>query len=341
MAIAACASRTPTERERALSKLPSEARLIAAADGPALSALRPALDATRPLLPRSLDCVLDGALTSEAVAIGLSPRLGTTIVLVTRAHVARCPALSRVASDVFVATVGAGAIVEQAAQSALAAPRWSRVKSYLVRDPIALAVDADDMRVLAVAQPKPVDAWLAIDAADITAIERDVRAWIDRQRTTVLGELAGALRIETRGSQLLVRAEKLEAEQLGWLAADLLRRLDAPASAITAPFSCPPSDDDIVRCADDTRIVVRSLASVMRKLVSVDTQPVVAGADVIGIRLSEDAETLLRRGDVILGVDGHRITSGGQLYELARYLHGTAALAVRRDGADIILELSE
>jgi hypothetical protein len=306
-----------------------------------LSALRPALDAARPFVPRTLDCVLDAAMTSEAVAVAVSAKTGATIVVITRAHVARCPALSRIASDVFVATVGAGALAEQPDASALASPRWARAKSYLLRDPIALAAEVDDARVLAAAQVKPIDAWLAIDAADVKAVERNMRAWIDRQRTTVLRELADGLVVTTQGSQLLVRARKLQVEQVGWLAADLLRNLDTPARATPTTFTCPPTAADIVRCTDDTRIVVRSLDSVLRKLVSVDTQPVVAGADVIGIRLSEDAETLLRRGDIILGLDGHRITSGAQLYELARHIEGSAMLAIRRDGTDIILELSE
>src|SRR5690606_11419416 len=53
LALATCASRTPAERERAVSKLPAHARLIAAADGPALAPFRPVIDAARPLVPRT------------------------------------------------------------------------------------------------------------------------------------------------------------------------------------------------------------------------------------------------------------------------------------------------
>lgn len=342
VAIAACASRTPTERERAVSKLPSEAQLIAAADGSTLSALRPVIDAARPYMPRNLDCVLDSALTSEAVAISVSPRVGTTIVIVTRAHVAGCAALSRIASDTFVATVGAGAVADTPEASALASSRWARARSYLLRDPLAIALELDGMRALAVAQSKPLAAWLAIDATDLGRVERAVRGWIDRKRTTALRVLADNLAVQTRGSQLLVDAARLELDQLALLAADLARTLDAPATAPSvATFACPPVGGDIVRCTDGTQLVVRSLSTTLRKVVAVDTQPVVAGADVIGIRLTEDAETLLRRGDVILGLDGHRITSSAQLHDLARYAHERATLAVRRDGTDVILELAE
>jgi len=343
LGIVACSSRTPTERERAVAKLPSEARLIAAADGSALAAFRPVIDAARPFMPRTLDCVLDGALTSEAVALAVTPRVGTTIVVVTRAHVAACPALSRVDTDTFVATVGASTIAASLEASPLQSPRWERARSYLVGDPIALALDLDGTRVVAVAQPTPLDAWLAIDARDVAPVYRAVRSWLERRRATALRPLVESLALTTRGSQLLVDATKLDVEQLALLAPELLRyvdALDAPAAPATT-FVCPPQDAGVVRCTDNTHVVVHSLAATVRELVAGDTEPVVAGADVIGIRLTEDAATLLRRGDIILAVDGHRITSSAQLQDLARYLHERITLAIRRDGSDIILELSE
>ncbi len=342
LAIAACASRTPTERERAVAKLPPEAQLLAAADGAALAPFRPVIDAARPFMPRTLDCVLDAAITAEAAAVAVVPRVGTTITIITRAHVARCPALSRIAHDTFVATVGAGVVAETASASPLADPRWARAKHYLVTDPIAIAFQHENARVVAAAQPKPLDGWLAIDAPDIAPVERAVRAWIDRQRTTALAPFAAKLAVELRGTQLLVRSNKLEADELALFAADVLRTLDAPAAPTTASaFTCPSAGGDIVRCADGTHLVVRSLAGTLHKLASVDATPAIAGGDVIGIRLTEDAEVLLRRGDVILGLGGHRITSTAQLHDLAGYLRDRTALAVRRDGADVIIELSE
>jgi hypothetical protein len=292
-------------------------------------------------MPRSLDCVLDAALTSEAVAVAVEPRVGTTIVIVTRAHVARCTALSRIASDTFVATVGAGAVADARGASPLSDPRWSRAKKYLLEDPIAIAVQREGVRVLAVAQPKPIDAWLAIDAADVSVIELVVRGWIARQHSTALKSFASKLTVESRGSQVLVHGAKLDVDELALVATDLLRALSAPPESTTAAFACPPIGGDIVRCTDGTRLVVRSLAATLRKVVEVEALPVIAGGDVVGIRLTEDAEVLLRRGDIILGLDGHRITSAAQLHELARYVHERTSLAVRRDGADIIIELTE
>jgi hypothetical protein len=341
-ALAACSSRTPTERERALSKLPAEAQLIAAADGTALAPFRPVIDAARPFLPTKLDCVADVATTSEVIAVAVSARAGTTIVIVTRAHVAACPALSRIAPDTFVATIGAGAVVDDRAKSPLGDPRWARARSYLRSDPIAIAFERDDLHVLAALQPEPLAAWLTIDAVDAKAIERAVNAWIARRRQGALQPFVSDLAVQTRGSQVRVQTQKLQAEQLALAVSELLRVFDrAPVAATQAVFSCPTPGRGIVRCTDGTRIVVSSLAATLRQLVGVESTPVVAGGDVIGIRLSEDPEALLRRGDVILGLDGHRITSATQLQELAGVVHDRTALAVRRDGTDLILELTE
>jgi hypothetical protein len=292
-------------------------------------------------LPATLDCVVDAALTSEAVAAAVTPRVGATIVIVTRAHVARCPALSRIASDTWIATLGDGTVAATPDASPLRDPRWARVRSYLTADALALASTGDDARVVAAAQVRPLAAWLAIDAADVVATARDVRAWIARQRTTGLAAFATRLTVKTRGSQVLVQAAKLEPAELALVATDLLRALDAPAPSLPPTIACPAATAEIVRCTGGTRVVVRSLATSLRKLVAVETVPVVSGGDLIGIRLAEDPELLLRRGDILLGLDGHRITSAAHLMELARHLHGSATLAVRRDGTDIAFELRE
>jgi hypothetical protein len=340
IALAACADGTPTERERALGKLPSQAQLVAAADGTALSGFRPVIDAARAFVPKQLDCVVDAALTSEAVALAVTHDTGATIVIVTRAHVARCPALSRIASDMFVATIGAGAVVATSAASPLGDPRWSRARRYLVRDPIAIAFEREGQHVLAVAQPKPLAAWVTIDAVQLAPIEQRVRSWIEHRRATELATFVGDLVVQSRGSQLLVKTTKLRTEDLALVTSDLMRRLDNPSATSPIAFVCPAAGNGVVRCSG-TEIVVTNLATTLRKLIAVDTEPVVAAGDIIGIRLSEDAEVLLRRGDMIMGLDGHRITSATQLHELARYASDRAALAVRRDGTDLVLELRE
>src|SRR5262245_33469027 len=84
MALAACSGSTPTARERALRQLPSEAQLVAAADGPALatSTFRRVVDVARVHVPAKLGCVIDAALTGEAVAVAVTPSVGTTIVVI-------------------------------------------------------------------------------------------------------------------------------------------------------------------------------------------------------------------------------------------------------------------
>ena len=340
VALTACASTTPTERERALGKLPAQAQLIAAADGPALAALRPVIDAARPFVPSKLDCVVEAALTSEAIAVAVAPSNGTTIIVVTRAHVGQCAALSQIATNMFVATLGAGALADTIAASPLGDARWARARSYLTSDPIAIAIERDAQRIVAVGQPKPLGAWVTIDAFDIAPIKRSIDTWLARQKTTALRALGDNLEVQARGSQLLVRATKLQSEELALVVTDVLRTLASPAARVAASFTCPALTGGVMEC-NGTEIRVQSIATTLRKLVESPSQPVIAGGDVIGIRLTTDPEVLLRRGDIILGLDGHRITDPAQLHELARYISERTSLAVRRDGTDLILALSE
>jgi hypothetical protein len=340
-ALGACAATTPTERERALGKLPAQAQLVAAADGTALAAFRPAIDAARAFLPTNLACVVDAALTSEVIAVAVAPARGTTIILITRAHVSHCAALSQIGSDMFVATIGAAVLVDTPAASPLGHSRWARARSYLIHDPIAIAIEGEGQRVLAVAQPQPLAGWMTIDAVDIKSVEHAVHEWIDRQRTTALARFAGNLVVQAKGSQLLVRTAKLGADELALATVDLLRGFDAPPAAPAAALALNcPSGAFVIRCTG-TNVVVRSLATTLRVLVHDGADPVVENGDIIGIRLSEDAQVLLRSGDIILGLDGHRITSAAQLHELAASVSERTTLAFRRDGTESIIELSE
>src|SRR5258706_1849105 len=119
--LAACAPRAPTARERALEQLPASAQVIAAADGPMLASptFRKIIDATRSKLPGDLGCVVDAALTGEAVAVAVDPRVGTTIVVITRAFAGNCDALSKLGGDRYVATIGGGTLVTDRKQSVL------------------------------------------------------------------------------------------------------------------------------------------------------------------------------------------------------------------------------
>lgn len=340
-ALAACASRTPTERERALEQLPAQAHVIVAADGPALSssAFRRVIDAARPHVPASLDCVIDAAMRGRAIAVAIHPDTGATIVLVTRAHVARCPALSKIADDLWAATIGAGTLAEDRTQSVLAGERWERARPYLLREPFALAIEHPTHRAIAVAQPEPVDAWVAIDSLDTSALARDVEATLARWKAE--GATAGTLEVRRAGTQVAVHAEQLAADDLEQIVVDLLRASDLATAPRAPVFSCPPTGSGIVNCHDGTHVTVISVAALLRELAAVEAVPVIAGHTVIGIRLIGDPPRLLRRDDVILGLGAHRITSARQLADLADHHARRAVLAVRREGVDGVINLGE
>lgn len=346
LALTACSSRTPSERERALERIPATAQLILSADGAALgtTAFRRVVDSLTPHVPPSLACVAEAAVTSEALAVGVQLDVGTTIVLVTRATVDRCPALSRLADHVWTATIGGGAPVSDRAKSVLAAPMWERARPYLLHEPVAVAAELPALRLVGVAQPEPVDAWLAVDAVDSVGVERAIKSMIDRWRTPPTIELAGKLTLERKGTQVAVQADGLAIEDLLSILTDTLRVVEQPAPAPTpgTAFACPVQPGNgIVSCHDGTQYKVSSVGAMMRELATVASVPVVAGGDIVGIRLTAAPPRLLQQGDVILGVNSHRITEATQLTALAGHLEGKVSIAVRRAGVEAVLELSE
>ena len=286
------------------------------------------------------------------MAVAVTPHTGTTIVVITQAVVASCPALSRIGSDTYVATIGNGMLVDHD-KSLAADARWARARHYLERDPIAIAFRGDTRDALAVAQPDPVAAWIAIDAVDLDAIERDVRAMFDRWRSSKLvpqiDRLITKLDIKRDGHQLIVRASHLDADDLSAIVGELLRAADSRSpvavavgsSNASAVFTCPPIGHGITACKDGTRYTVSSVANTVGMLATVASTPLIENGDVVGIRLTADAPAPLRRDDVILGLDSQRITNSSQLRELARHVGDHAVLAVRRGVAEGALELRE
>ena len=95
----------------------------------------------RARIPAELGCVVDIGLTSEAVAVAIDPQVGTTIVVVTRAFVGKCPLLSKVGPDEYVATLGGGTVVSDRKAAVLDDPQWARARDYLLHDPIAFAAE--------------------------------------------------------------------------------------------------------------------------------------------------------------------------------------------------------
>jgi hypothetical protein len=318
--------------------------VIAAADGPALGSVsfRKVLDAVRPHLPSSLACVLDAAMRSQAVAVGVVPESGTTVVLVTRAVVADCPALSRIDDQVWTATVGAGTLAENRGTSMLADARWDRARPYLLREPFAVAAELPTLRALAVAQPDPVDAWLTIDAVEAVATERDVRAAVARYSAPATIELAAKLAVTRTGTQVAVHTDRLSADELTTLVADLAEYAGRVPGETPVVFTCPPAGNGVVSCHDNTHLIVTSVREIVTELSKVPSEPLASNGDIIGIRFTGDPPRLLRRDDVLLGIGAHRIASSQQLAALAETLTGgKAVLALRREGVEVVVDLSE
>lgn len=338
LALGACSTRTVTARERALQQLPATAEIVVSADGPSLSeaSFRRLVDAARVFVPTSFGCVLDAATTSEASAAAIGPT-GTTVVIVTRAHVA-CPPLSHVAPDVWVATVGAGAPATKPEQSVLRDPQWARAREYLVRDALVVAGEQPGRRVLAVAQASPFDAWLSIDGHDADHVSSELAALTSQLRAKN-SSLVSRLHTDRKGAQVLVRIDKLEVDDLVALATEAAQLFD-PVTAKTATFSCPPPTAGIKSCVLGTTFVVTDLKLALAGMTFATTEPAVANGEIEGLRLTADAAIVLRRGDVILGVDTQRVTSTKQLSDLLASAGPSVTLAVRRDGVDSVLRIS-
>lgn len=343
--LSACSSATPSERERALARIPAQAQLILAADGTALSTptFKRVIDSLTPHVPAGLACVLEAATTGEALAVGVQINGGTTIVLVTRAFVDRCPALSQIGPRMYTATIGGGSPVADRSASVLASPTWERARPYLLREPITLAAELPDVRLVAVAQPDPLDAWLAVDATNAESVERAIKRMIDGWQNPRTIELAGKLALSRNGTQVAVQADGLTADDLIKILDDSLKIFEAPASGptIASTFVCPAQGNGVISCHDGTNYKVTSVAELVTELAGVQSAPVIAGGDVIGIRLLGDPKRLLQRDDIILGLDSHRITESSHLAALAKHLAGHASIAVRREGVEAVLELGE
>ena len=311
-----------TPRERALALLPAEATIVAAADGPALTGWRRAVDAARAYAPATFGCVIDAALASDAIAVA-QREAGTTVVIITRAAVTGCPALARTASDTYVATIG-DATIERGLGSA-----WSRARPYLTRAPIALA--ADLLHRHWIAEADATSAVVTIDAQDAAVVEAALRVVLVR---------FPKLTVTRTGTQVVVRAKDLQPDDLATIASDLLAQIDRPAAAVAAPFTCPAPGGVVASCSGGTHLVVGSLGDALTQLTEPAKEPVVSGGDIIGLRLTGDA-LLLHRGDVILGIDSHRVTSASQLATVIRTAQHRAALAVRRGNSEVVVDLRE
>lgn len=343
-------------RERVLARIPAGVMAVVAADGEALAhaRTRAVIDVLRPRWPARLGCAIDAALAADHVALGVTPARAAVLVLETRAEV-RCAALSRVATAgdraTWVATLGSAAPVEAsgprdpASSAVLGDARFARARPYLLRAPVAVAIDVPGGSAIATATPEPAAAWLAIDMAPMfaDAAERHVRGYVER----LVGEpqaadLARGIEIQRTGAQIVARLDALPATAdlpaavrvlLGWHGGPRPR-------GAGAAFTCPPLAAPIVRCTAGTRFEVSALAAAVAPLIAARTAPVIANGVVAGLRLEASIPTLgLRVGDVVVAAQGQPIATRAQLAEVLGGARGVAHLTISRDGASARLQL--
>jgi hypothetical protein len=322
-ALAAC-HHPLTPRERALALLPTDASIVGAADGPALAPWRRAVDAARAFVPATFGCVIDAAFASDAIAVAHG-EAGTAVVIVSRAAVTGCPALARIADDTYVATIG-DAAPEHGLGNA-----WTRARPYLSHAPIALAADVAHRHWIGEADA--TTAVMSVDAADAAIVEPLVAASLAPLHPTV----------SRTGTQVIVRVHDLSPEAVATITGELLAMLDRANAPAPIPLPCPPNGGIVVSCTGGTHLVVSSLPDALTQLTEPAREPVVSGGAIIGLRLSADA-LMLHRGDVVLGIDAHRVTSAAQLAAVIAVVRAgqhRASVAVRRGTTEIVVDLRE
>jgi hypothetical protein len=280
----------------------------------------------RARIPAELGCVVDVSLTSEAVAVAVDPRVGTTIVVITRAFVSKCPLLSKIGADEYVATLGGGTIVNKG--TVLDDPQWARARDYLLHDPVAFAAERPGQHMVGVAQPDPLDGWFAIDALDASAIETSLKK-------------VSRLDIKRTKNQLLITLPRPTVDDVITVATELLRHADASPSTAPGPLPCLPNNELFTSCKDGSHYTVKSVRDALRALTTGDLVTVVGSGDVAGLRVEHDTPLILREGDTIVGIGGRRITSKALLAQVIGASGNQTSFAFRRDGIDYVLELSE
>jgi hypothetical protein len=302
---------------------------VAAADGPALAdpALRRAIDAARPHVAPAFGCVIDAALASDEVALAASRTVGATVVIASAAE-PHCPALSRIGDDLWIATTGDATAAPASEASPQSVSRWGRARDYLQTAPVAVAIDLGSVHAVAAAQPNPLEAWLAVDATAEAADTFEQRA-----KPFALYKLD----LARTGNQIVVRTNHYAPDDLALLVPALFTALD-PAPVIPAkdPLPCPR---EVLRCTDATHFEVVSIPDFFAFLAA-PGEPVVAAGQVIGLRLTGDSGTFLKKGDIVLGVDGRPVRSADEWRAQGKLPRHELVLAFRRDGADRVVHIS-
>ena len=347
VALAGCGGNARPARDRVLDKIPAGVTAIVAADSRALShgRFRALVDALRSEVPAGFDCVVDAALAGEHLAAGIGPSGELTIALATRAHV-RCAALSRIDDDLWIATLGTGA--PAAGASVLTAEEHARARPFLRDAPVALFAVRRNVRVLATATPEPLAAWAAFDATDIpaaTVLANEVRSAVGAAaQSEAIAPLSKAITIERTGSQVVARLGNVPGDLAVPLRAALDRaRVVTVARTCAGPASRAPP---VMRCeqrdAEHNQLEVYSLASALEDLIAARKEPVIVNGRIEGVRLRDDLATYgLAVGDMVVAVDGKRLTSADQLTPALQSVRERTSLLISRAHRFGTIELVE
>jgi hypothetical protein len=341
--VTACHRTSPSPRERVLARLAADSELVLVADGSALATpeSRAVLDVLRPQWPATLGCVIDAAQTGEQIAIGIAANEATTIVLSTHGAV-RCPALSRV-DDLWIATLGGG--TPATGPSVLDAEAFARSRPYLVSAPIAISSVVPGGKLLATASPRPLEAWVALDALpdDARQVEQLVRGYVARLAGTAsTAPFAANIRVTREGPQIVARLEGHVDADLAVAVRTVLGWKDA-ATVRDDAFVCPGVlTPPVVSCQGGRWFVVTALRTAVTAVIDAEVTPVVVNGSVTGLRLAAAVPSLgLVAGDVVVGADGRHVTGRSQLAEILRGTSVSTTLTVQRAGTATELRIVE
>ena len=343
-ACTACHGASPPPRERVLARIPADSQIVLAADGQALSTtrMRAVVDVLRPRWPARFGCVIDAAIASDNVAVGISAARDMTVVIATRTAVT-CPSLSKIGENVWIATLGNGKPTDSG--SVLDAEAHARARPYLATAPIAASIVLPGVKVLGTLSPEPFEGWLAIDTLEIASAlaEQRVRGVVDRMaRTDSTAALAKSIVISHDGRQVIARLTGPIDADLAIAVRTVVDWYAAPAVRSAAGFACPPLGPPITGCANGTSLSVTSLPDAVAPLVAAEVAVIVENERVAWLRLDRAVPSLgLRRGDRLLAVDGRHLTSAAQLGDLLHGARHATSITIQRDAVTATLELAE
>lgn len=330
IALAGCkGSHEPTPRERVLGAISSSVGLVIAAHGSVLASarVRPIIDVLRPRWPANLGCAIDAALVADDAAIGVATD-GTTLAIATHAQL-KCPVLSRIGPDLYVATLGTGHVAGTG-PNVLDDPSFARVRRYLTAAPLAATAESPALgaRFLATATVEPLEAWVAIDPMGSGAepLDQRVAALVERMRhTPATAEIGARTTVRRDGPQTIVDFKSADIEL-------------APAVREMVTWISPHDPGAASTDFPDREVKVKNPGGALGEA---KLEPVVANGAVTGVRLASDVAPLdLRRGDQIIALDDRPVASPEALLEGMKKSARAAKLCVRRGAAIATLRIT-